>query len=226
MADRTIDARWTSVDDYITGLMAGHDATLDHALAASQTAHLPAINVTAPQGKFLHLLARIVSAMRILEIGTLGGYSTIWMARALPQGGRLITIEADPRHARVARGNLDRAGLSEIVDLREGKALDVLPSLEREHAGPFDLAFIDADKPNTAEYFSWALRLSRPGGLIVADNVVRDGAVADAGDPDPSVRGMRRVLELMAAEPRVSATVIQTVSGKGYDGFAVALVLS
>jgi predicted O-methyltransferase YrrM len=226
MADRTIDARWTSVDDYITGLMASHDATLEHALSTSQTAHLPAINVTAPQGKFLHLLARISNATRILEIGTLGGYSTIWMARALPQGGRLVTIESDPRHANIARANLDTAGLSQIVDLREGKALDVLPSLEREHAGPFDLAFIDADKPNTAEYFSWALRLSRPGGIIVADNVVRDGAVSDAGNPDPSVRGMRRVLEIMAAEPRVSATVIQTVSAKGYDGFAIALVLS
>jgi len=226
MAEGTLDQRWTSVDDYITGLMAGRDAALAQALAASQTAQLPAINVTAPQGKFLQLLARIINATRILEIGTLGAYSTIWMARALPQGGRLVTIEADAGHASVARANLERAGLSQVVDLREGKALDVLPSLEREHAGPFDLAFIDADKPSTAEYFSWALRLSRPGGIIVADNVVRDGAVAEAGNPDPSVRGMRRVLELMAREPRVSATVIQTVGAKGYDGFAIAVVLS
>ena len=226
MAERTLDQRWTSVDDYITGLMADRDAALAQALAASQTAQLPAINVTAPQGKFLQLLARIINATRILEIGTLGAYSTIWMARALPQGGRLVTIEADARHASVARANLERAGLSQVVDLREGKALDVLPSLEREHAGPFDLAFIDADKPSTAEYFSWALRLSRPGSIIVADNVVRDGAVAEPGNPDPSVRGMRRVLELMAREPRVSATVIQTVGAKGYDGFAIAVVLS
>ena len=226
MGDRAIDARWTAVDDYITGLMIGHDPALTGALEASQTANLPAINVTAPQGKLLHLLVRLVNATRILEIGTLGGYSTIWMARALPQGGRLVTIEADARHASVARTNLERAGLSDIVDLREGKALDVLPSLERDHAGPFDLSFIDADKPNTPDYFSWALRLSRPGSIIVADNVVRDGGVSDAGNPDPSVRGMRRVLELMAAEPRVSATVVQTVGAKGYDGFAIALVLS
>ena len=226
MTDRTIDARWTAVDDYITGLMIGHDAALTDALAASQSAHLPAINVTAPQGKFLHLLARVINATRILEIGTLGGYSTIWMARALPQGGRLVTIEAEARHASIARTTLERAGLSDIVDLREGTALEVLPSLEREHAGPFDLSFIDADKPNTPDYFSWALQLSRPGSVIVADNVVRDGGVSNAGNPDPSVRGMRRVLELMAAEPRVSATVIQTVGAKGYDGFAIALVMS
>ena len=224
MADRTIDARWTAVDDYITELMAADDEALQNALSASRTANLPAINVTAPMGKFLHLLARMIDARRILEIGTLGGYSTIWLARALRDGGRLVTIEADARHASIARRNIDRAGLAGMVDLREGKALEVLHVLEREQAGPFDLSFIDADKPNTPEYFEWALRLSRPGSVIVADNVVREGAVADANNPDPPVRGMRRLLEQMSAARRVSATVIQTVGAKGYDGFAIAVV--
>jgi predicted O-methyltransferase YrrM len=226
MPNRETDAHWTAVDDYITELMAKDDAALDNALSASRTANLPAINVTAPMGKFLHLLARMIDARRILEIGTLGGYSTIWMARALRDGGCLVTIEADARHASIARRNIDRAGLAGMVDLREGKALDVLHVLEREQAGPFDLSFIDADKPNTPEYFEWALRLSRPGSVIVADNVVREGGVADASNPDPSVRGMRRLLEQMSAARRVSATVIQTVGAKGYDGFAIAVVSS
>jgi predicted O-methyltransferase YrrM len=226
MTDREIDARWTAVDDHVTALMADGDAALRSALIASRTANLPAINVTAPMGKFLHLLARMIDARRILEIGTLGGYSTIWMARALGDGGRLVTIEADARHASVARENIDRAGLAGIVDLRQGKALDVLHALEREQAGPFDLSFIDADKPTTPDYFEWAVRLSRPGSVIVADNVVREGRVTDASDPDPSVRGMRQLLVQMSAERRVSATVIQTVGAKGYDGFAIALVSS
>jgi predicted O-methyltransferase YrrM len=226
MVDREIDARWTAVDDHVTALMADGDAALRSALTASRTANLPAINVTAPMGKFLHLLARMIDARRILEIGTLGGYSTIWMARALGDGGRLVTIEADARHASIARENIDRAGLAGIVDLRQGKALDVLHTLEREQAGPFDLSFIDADKPNTPDYFEWAVRLSRPGSVIVADNVVREGRVTDAGDPDPSVRGMRQLLVQMSAERRVAATVIQTVGAKGYDGFAIALVSS
>jgi len=226
MAERQIDSTWTAVDDYVTGALAEEDAALVNALAASQAANLPAINVTAPQGKFLHLLARTYGARRILEIGTLGGYSTIWLARALPVGGTMISIEAEPRHAAVARANLARAGVAHLVDLRVGRALDVLPQLDREGAAPFDLTFIDADKPNTPEYFEWALRLSRPGSVIIADNVVREGAIADAANPDPSVRGMRRLLERIAAEPRVSATVIQTVGAKGYDGFALALVLN
>jgi predicted O-methyltransferase YrrM len=215
---------WGKVDAYVEGLLIDQDAGLAHALKTSAEATLPSINVTPAQGKFLHLLARSTHARQILEIGTLGGYSTIWLARALPAGGRLITIEAEPRHAEVARGNIAHAGLDGVVDLRIGRALDVLPQLETERAGPFDLAFIDADKPNTTEYFAWALRLSRPGSVIVADNVVRDGAVADAGSRDASVQGMRRLLTAMASEPRVSATVIQTVGGKGYDGFALALV--
>jgi predicted O-methyltransferase YrrM len=226
MAERRIEASWTAVDDYATALVVGPDAALVDALARSHEANLPSINVTPPQGKLLHLLARVHGAARILEIGTLGGYSTIWLARALPATGALVTIEAEPRHAAIARANLEHAGVAHLVDLRVGLALDVLPQLHREGAGPFDLTFIDADKPNTPEYFDWALRLSRPGSLIVADNVVRDGAVANAATTDPSVRGMRRLLERIAAEPRVSATVVQTVGAKGYDGFAMALVLS
>lgn len=226
MVERRIETEWIAVDGYVTALLAGEDSTLANALAASDAASLPSIAVTAPQGKFLYLLARLQRASRILEIGTLGGYSTIWMARALPVTGGLITIEADPRHAAVARANLEHAQLDHLVDLRIGAALDVLPQLAREHAGPFDLTFIDADKPNTPEYFDWALRLSRTGSLIVADNVVRQGAVADAASGDPSVLGMRRLLDRIAGEPRVSATVIQTVGAKGYDGFAMALVLN
>jgi predicted O-methyltransferase YrrM len=226
MAERRIDASWTAVDDYVTSLVVNQDAALVNALGASQAANLPSINVTPPQGKLLHLLARIHHAARILEIGTLGGYSTIWFARALPATGSMITIEAEPRHAAIARANLEHAGVGHLVDLRVGPALDVLPQLDRAGAGPFDLTFIDADKPNTPDYFEWALRLSRPGSLIVADNVVRDGAVADAATTDPSVRGMRRLLDRIAAEPRVSATVVQTVGAKGYDGFAMALVLN
>lgn len=216
---------WTAVDRYLDDLLVGHDAVLEAALRASAEAGLPAINVAPTQGKLLNLLARVRGARAILEIGTLGGYSTIWLARALPAGGRMVSLEIDAKHAEVARANLVRAGLSQRVEVRLGRALDSLERLETEGAGPFDLVFIDADKPNIPAYFKWALRLSRPGSLIVVDNVVRDGAVIDAESADPSVQGVRRLNELMASEPQVSATTIQTVGAKGYDGFALALVI-
>jgi predicted O-methyltransferase YrrM len=216
--------RWKQVDAYVEDLLIDRDEALASTLRASEAAQLPSINVTPAQGKFLHLLARSIGARRILEVGTLGGYSTIWLARALPDGGALVTIEADARHAEIARSNIARARLADVVSLRLGRALDVLPQLEDERAGPFDLTFIDADKPNTAEYFACALRMSRPGSVIVADNVVRDGAVADASSADAAVQGMRRLMTSIAAEPRVSATVVQTVGAKGYDGFALAVV--
>jgi predicted O-methyltransferase YrrM len=216
--------QWTTVDEYITGLFVRPDPALDAALDASVSAGLPAINVSPNQGKLLQLLARTRGARTILEIGTLGGYSTIWLARALPADGRLVTLESDPKHAEVARANVVRAGLSDIVDLRLGLAIETLPKLATEGIGPFDLIFIDADKVSTAEYFAWALKLSRRGSLIIVDNVVRKGAVVDAASEDPNVQGVRRFHEALAAEPRVSATVIQTVGIKGYDGFALALV--
>jgi predicted O-methyltransferase YrrM len=215
---------WAAVDRYIDNVLVAPDAALDAALEASSKAGLPAIAVSPSQGKLLHLMARAQGARRILEIGTLGGYSTIWLARALPEDGRLITLEADRKHAEVARANIARAGLSDIVDLRLGEALTTLPALASE--GPFDLAFIDADKENNASYFSWALKLSRKGSLIIVDNVVRDGEVADKSSRDPSVLGVRRMFDLMAAEPRVSATAIQTVGIKGHDGLAIALVIA
>jgi predicted O-methyltransferase YrrM len=215
---------WVAVDRYIADLLVPADPALDAALEASTAAGLPAINVAPNQGKLLHLLARGIEARAILEIGTLGGYSTIWLARALPEGGRLITLEVDARHADVARANIARAGLADLVDLRLGRALDTLPRLAAEGLTPFDLIFIDADKPSVPDYFAWALKLSRRGSLIVVDNVVRDGAVADAASRDPNVQGVRRLHELIAAEPRVSATTIQTVGSKGYDGFTLALV--
>ena len=218
------DPRWTSVDDYFRTLVVRPDEALDAALHDAEAAGLPAISVSPAQGKLLHLVARILGARRILEVGTLAGYSTIWLARALPPGGRVITLEADDKHARVARANLERAGLSGIVDVRLGLALDTLQQLEAEGAGPFDLIFIDADKVNTADYFRRALRLSRPGSLIIVDNVVRDGAVADPATTDASVQGMRRFSDAVSKEPRVSATAIQTVGSKGYDGFVLALV--
>lgn len=215
---------WTAVDEYVAGLLAPQDEALTAALSASENAGLPAIQVSPPQGKLLHLLAQTLGAESILEFGTLGGYSTIWLARALPDGGRLITLEADPRYAEVARENIVCAGLVDRVDLRVGPALDLLPALEAEGAGPFDLTFIDADKVHSPDYFAWALERSRPGSLIVADNVVRDGQLADAGSEDPAIQAQRRLHEMLAAEPRVSATTIQTVGGKGYDGFSIALV--
>jgi predicted O-methyltransferase YrrM len=216
--------RWTAVDRYITDLLVPPDPALDEALRDSVAAGLPPINVAPNQGKLLMLLARVHGARDILEVGTLGGYSTIWLARALPDGGRLVTLESDPKHAEVARANIARAGLAGVVELRLGPALETLPRLAAEGRGPFDLIFIDADKPSTPEYFAWALRLSRRGSLIVVDNVVRDGAVADAASEDAAVQGVRRFYERLAAEPRVSATAIQTVGSKGYDGFALALV--
>jgi predicted O-methyltransferase YrrM len=215
---------WTAVDRYLDALLVGPDAVLEAALRASAEAGLPAINVAPTQGKLLNLLARVRGARAILEIGTLGGYSTIWLARAVPTDGHLVTLEIDAKHAEVARANIERAGLSQRVKVRLGRALDSLERLAAEGAGPFDFVFIDADKPNIPAYFRWALQLSRPGSLIVVDNVVRDGAVIDAESADASVQGVRRLNELMASEPRVSATTIQTVSAKGYDGFALALV--
>jgi predicted O-methyltransferase YrrM len=217
--------QWTEVDRYIVDQIVPSDAALVSALADSAAAELPAISVAPNQGKFLHLLARVLGARMILEIGTLGGYSAIWLARALPEGGRLVTLEAEPKHSEVARTNIARAGLSPVVDLRVGLALETLPGLASEGLGPFDLVFIDADKENTAEYFGWALRLTRRGGLIVVDNVIREGAVIDPASDDPRVQGVRRFYEVLAREPRVSATALQTVGSKGYDGFALALVL-
>jgi predicted O-methyltransferase YrrM len=218
--------KWAAVDEYLAATLVGADAALDVALADSVAAGLPAINVTPNQGKLLHLLARAQGAKSILEVGTLGGYSTIWLARALPPGGRLVTLECEPKYAAVAQANLVRAGVADVVELRLGRAFDTLPKIAAEGREPFDFIFIDADKPSNPEYFTWALRLARRGSLIVVDNVIRDGAVVDAGSADPSVQGVRRLHEQIAAEPRVGATAIQTVGAKGYDGFTVALVLA
>jgi predicted O-methyltransferase YrrM len=215
---------WADVDEYVGGLLAPHDEALEAALRAAEEARLPAIQVSPPQGKMLNLLARSIGARRILEFGTLGGYSAIWLARALPAGGSLTTLEADPAHAEVAQAGIERAGLAELVDLRVGPALDALPQLEAEGAGPFDLVFIDADKANTPQYFAWSLERTRPGGLIIADNVVRDGALIDGSNQDPAIAAQRRLHEMLAADPRVEATTIQMVGGKGYDGFSLALV--
>ncbi len=218
---------WTEVDGYIASKVIPRDRALDAALDASEAAGLPAIAVSPAQGKMLHLLASAIRAKAILEIGTLGGYSTIWLARALPKPprhGTLITLEAEERHADVARANIARAGLADRVEIRVGKALDTLPMLQADGRGPFDFIFIDADKPNIPQYFRWALRLSRPGSLIVVDNVIRGGEVCDAKSKDANVTGVRRFNELLAAEHDVSATTIQTVGVKGYDGFTLALV--
>lgn len=220
------DDLWSAVDEYAGNLLVPPDAALEAVLQSTVAAGLPQINVSPPQGKLLQLIARVRGARRILEIGTLAGYSTIWLARALPQDGRLVTLEAESKHADVARANIARAGLAARVEVRVGPALDTLPRLAAENIGPFDLVFIDADKPNTPAYFTWALKLTRPGSVIIVDNVVREGAVADAESEDESVRAMRQLMEMMAAEPRVAATVIQTVGSKGYDGFAFALVVA
>jgi predicted O-methyltransferase YrrM len=217
---------WSEVDRYINTLLVGSDDGLNTAIRASDAAGLPPINVSPNQGKLLQLLARAQGARTILEIGTLGGYSTIWLARALPASGRLVTLEADPKHIEVARANIAHAGLANTVDLRFGRALDTLPQLAAEGSGPFDLVFIDADKPSYPDYFAWALRLCRRGSLIIADNVIRNGAVVDASSDDPNVQGVRRFNELLAGESRVSATAIQTVGSKGYDGFAVVVVMA
>ena len=212
---------WDDVDRYIGDTLVRHDEALDAALRMSDDAGLPPISVSPAHGKLLWMLARLVNAKRVLEIGTLGGYSTIWLARGMADGGQLVTLESVAKHAEVARANLQRAGVENRIQIRVGAALDTLPSVQ----GPIDLTFIDADKQNNAEYFRWALKLSRPGSLIVVDNVVRDGKVIDAHSRDASVQGVRKLNNLLAAEKRVSATAIQTVGSKGYDGFAIALVL-
>jgi len=211
---------WNQVDDYIVDTLLTADPVLDAALADSAAAGLPAINVAPNQGKLLMLLAQMAGARRILEIGTLGGYSTIWLARALPAGGRLVTLEYAPNHAEVARRNLARAGFAEQVEVKVGAALDILPGLQ----GPFDFIFIDADKPNNPNYLSWAMRLSRPGTVIVCDNVIRDGAVVKKNSGDDNVEGARAAFSFIGGEKRLDGTAIQTVGAKGYDGFAIAIV--
>ena len=216
--------QWTAVDHYFTDKLLEADSVLDTVLQVNAAAGLPAIDVAPNQGKFLHLLARIQGARSILEIGTLGGYSTIWLARALPADGRLITLEYDPKHAEVAQSNITRAGLDQIVEVKVGLALDSLIQLHKENQGPFDLIFIDADKKGNPDYFQWALKLSRKGTVIITDNVVRSGQVVDETSTDPNIVGVRQFTDLVAEEKRVSGTVVQTVGSKGYDGFAIMLV--
>ena len=215
---------WGKVEEYFNQLFFPHDPILDETIQASDQAGLPEIAVEPSLGKFLMLMVQIQSAKTILEIGTLGGYSAIWLARGLPKDGRLITLEAVPEHAEVAKQNIVRAGFESMVDVQVGNALDTLPYLMDDPASPFDFIFLDADKPNNPNYFEWSLKLSRPGSIIIADNVVRGGTVVDADSDDPSTIGVRQFNELVANEPRVSATVLQTVSGKGYDGFAILRV--
>jgi predicted O-methyltransferase YrrM len=216
---------WSQVDNYLSATLIPRDPVFEAALAANAANSLPAIDVSPAQGKFLHLLARIRGARRILEIGTLGGYSTIWLARALPADGRLTTLEFEPKHADVAGENIARAGLSGMVEIRVGAAAESLATLVAESVEPFDLIFIDADKPNNPVYLEWALKLSRTGTLLVVDNVIRDGEIANAASQDPSVQGTRTMFAMLGADARVEATALQTVGSKGYDGFAFALVL-
>ncbi|TIW22512.1 MAG: O-methyltransferase [Mesorhizobium sp.] len=215
---------WTAVDDYIVSSLFEPDPALDAVLAANRDQGLPAIDVSAVQGKLLSLLVRIRGAKKVLEVGTLGGYSTVWMARGLPADGKVVTLELDPHHAKVARSNFERAGVSDKVDLRVGPALESLAALGSENAGPFDLIFIDADKPNNPNYLSWAMRLSRSGTVIVCDNVIRDGAVVKENSGDANVEGARAAFAFIGAEKRLDGTAIQTVGAKGYDGFAIAIV--
>jgi len=222
----TTHEAWTAVDNYFSKLLISPDKALDQALSESVAAGLPAIAVSPLQGKQLLVLAQMQNPKKILEIGTLGGYSTIWLARALPDDGRLITCEFSPKHAEVARANIARAGLSHLVEIRVGPALDTLPLLAAEKRGPFDFIFIDADKRNNPGYFEWAVKLSRPGTVILVDNTVRDGAIADLQNTDPDLEGTRRMHEQIAAEPRATATAIQTVGAKGYDGFTLIRVKS
>jgi predicted O-methyltransferase YrrM len=217
---------WTAVDRYLVENLIPSDPVLEEALQANIAAGLPTIDVAPNQGKLLHFLARIQGARRILEIGTLGGYSTIWLARALPSDGKLITLEVEAKHAEVAKANIERAGLSALVELRLGPALDSLVQLCAEGVRPFDFIFIDADKQNIPGYLEWSLRLSHPGTIIVIDNVIRDGAVIDPEDPDPRIQGVRRFFAMSAADPRLDATALQTVGSKGYDGFTLAIVRS
>ncbi|MZQ85842.1 methyltransferase [Paenibacillus sp. 5J-6] len=215
---------WEKVDQYITERLIPHDTVLEKSLVANQHAGLPAYDVSPTQGKFLNLLAQMKGAKRILEIGTLGGYSTIWLARALPSDGKLVTLELDPVHAQVATANIAHAQLSELVELRVGDALEQLAQLDDEGVEPFDLIFIDADKPNNPNYLKWALHFSQPGTVIIGDNVIRDGEVINEGSQDPRVQGVRQFYDLLAEEPRISATAIQTVGSKGYDGFVLGIV--
>jgi predicted O-methyltransferase YrrM len=223
---RAPERTWAAVENYFNELLIPPDPILDAATKAIDAAGIANVSVTPNEGKLLWMLARVLGARNILEIGTLGGYSTIWLARALAPGGRIITLEFNPKHAAIARENIARAGLVEMVDLRVGRALESLPVVAGEGRGPFDLIFIDADKKNNWEYFVWALKLSRRGSVIIVDNVMRDGAVLDASSTDSDIRGIRRFTEMLARETRVSATALQTVGSKGYDGFAIALVTS
>jgi predicted O-methyltransferase YrrM len=216
---------WAEVDDYLAGLLAPHDAALTQALDTNHAAGLPSIDVPPLLGKFLDVMIRTTGARRVLEIGTLGGYSTIWMARALPPDGLLVTLELEARHAEVARENLKAAGVAERVEIRVGPALDTMRSLHADGAEPFDLIFIDADKKGLPEYLEASLELAHRGTVIITDNVVRDGQVADPGTTDPHVRGVQRFLEMAAKEPRLSMTAIPTVGARGYDGFAIGVVL-
>ena len=217
---------WEAVDKYFDKILIPQDSALEDALKAAKAAKLPAIQVSSVEGKLLHLLVLMLGARNILEIGTLGGYSTIWMARALPEGGRIVTLEADPKHAEVARKNFARAGVESKIELRLGKALDTLPQVAADARGPFDMFFIDANKSNMPEYFEWSLKLARKGSVIIADNVVREGKVLDAKSKDADIQGIRRFLEMVGKEKRVSGTALQTVSTKNYDGFALVLVTS
>lgn len=219
----TVEERWTEVDRYFSERLLPDDPVLQASLAASNDAGLPEISVSPNQGKLLEILARISGASSVLEIGTLAGYSTIWLARGLAAGGRIITIEIDPKHATVARSNFKRAGLTKTVELIEGSALDILPHLAKEKRGPFDIIFIDADKQNIPAYYDWSLKLSGRGSLIIVDNVVRDGRVIDSATDDPGVMGVRRFIDVLSAEKQLNATAIQTVGIKGYDGFAIIL---
>jgi predicted O-methyltransferase YrrM len=218
------DTGWTEVDDYIVDHLLGTDPVLDAALAANEAGGLPAIDVSAAQGKMLHLLARMAGARRILEVGTLGGYSTIWLARALPGDGRLVTLELEPRHADVARGNIAAAGFSDKVDIRVGPAVETLDTMIAAGEGPFDFIFIDADKPSNVAYLRAAIALGRPGTTIIVDNVVREGGVLDADSDDDRIRGTRALFEAVAAEPRLNATAVQTVGAKKWDGFLLAML--
>jgi len=215
---------WITVDRYLSDTLIAPDHQMDDALEANACAGLPPIDVAPNQGKLLHLIAKVQGARRILEIGTLGGYSSIWLARALPPDGKLITLELDPKHATVAANNIGRAGLASLVDIRVGPALDSLEKLAAENSGPFDLVFLDADKPNNPNYLEWAIRLSRPGTLIIGDNVIREGAIVEKDNDDPRVIGTRAFLEKLGSDPRLDATAVQTVGSKGYDGFALAVV--
>lgn len=215
---------FTAVDSYLADKLIADDESTRAALKANADAGLPSIDVSPTQGKLLHLLARMSGAKRILEVGTLGGYSTIWLARALPKDGVLVTLELNPKHAKIAAANIRRAGLTHLVDLRVGPAVDSLAQLHDSKAAPFDFIFLDADKPGNPVYLDWAVRLSRPGTVIVGDNVIREGAIIDANDADPSVVGTRLFLEKLGAHPRLDATAIQTVGSKGHDGFALAIV--